>query len=153
MSHPTQEVVSRLSGEAVFQALLESAPDAVIIADAEGRILLANRQAEAVFGYDSDELVGHPIEDLVPARQRPLHAQHRAEYATAPVPRSMGAGLQLSAVRKDGTEFPVDIALSALAGQTDGLLVMASVRDVTERRQLEGELRASKAAAEEEVGS
>jgi PAS domain S-box-containing protein len=123
----------RRRGEERFGALLESAPDAVVIADADGRIVLVNHQTEELFGYDRDELLGRPVETLLPERFHERHVAHRAGYVAHPETRPMGAGLELAGRRKDGTEFPVDISLSAI--ETDsGRLVTAFVRDITERR-------------------
>ena len=116
-----------------IQGLLDAAPDATVVVDASGRIALVNRQVETLFGYTPDELVGRPVEVLVPDRSRGAHDTKRDGYIENPSSRPMGAGAELTARRKDGTEFPADISLSAV--ETDqGLLVSASVRDVTERR-------------------
>jgi hypothetical protein len=114
-------------------SVLEAAPDAILLVSANGDIALANAQAERMFGYARDELVGRPIDMLVPDAARPLHAEHRHHYMLAPEPRPMGAGRELTARRRDGTELPVEISLSTLdvGGER---LVAAAVRDVTERR-------------------
>jgi PAS domain S-box-containing protein len=119
---------------------LESSPDATLEVDAEGRIVLANPAAEQLFGYRAGELVGEPIEVLLPERMRAGHAKLRAGYAADPVLRPMGGGLDLVARRRDGTEFPADISLSHTSTD-DGLRVYASVRDVTERKQAQAALR------------
>jgi PAS domain S-box-containing protein len=125
------ESVLRRSEER-FRDLLESAPDAVVIVDEDGAIVLVNAETERVFGYARDELFGQRVETLLPERFRARHIGHRAEYLVDPRTRLMGAGLDLAGRRKDGTEFPVDIALSAI--ETDeGRLVTARVRDTTER--------------------
>jgi PAS domain S-box-containing protein len=127
-------------GEARFQALLESAPDAIVIVDVHGRIAIVNRQTEQMFGYTRDELIGQMVETLLPDRYREAHLGHRAGYMTAPDIRPMGIGLGLYGRRKDGTEFPVEISLSA--HQTDeGTIVTSIVRDITDRKRLEEELR------------
>jgi len=120
-----------------FRALLESAPDAIIGVDESGSIVLANSQAEKVFGYAVEELLGKPIETLIPERYRNAHVAERATYTAQPRTRPMGApGMDLWARRKDGTEFPAEISLSPM--QTDrGLLVTTIIRDVTERRRAE----------------
>jgi protein-histidine pros-kinase len=115
-------------------AFLEAAPDSMIAVDGEGRILLVNRQAAELFGYEPEALIGQPIELLVPERLRFKHRHDRERYAKRnPGARPMGAGLQLSGLRKDGTEFPVEISLSPM--QTpEGMVVMSAIRDVTERK-------------------
>ncbi|MBM2809832.1 MAG: sensory box histidine kinase [Chloroflexi bacterium] len=124
--------------DAIFEGLFESLPDAVVIADADGRIQLINRMADQLFGYQPHELVGCPIEILLPERFHAAHTAHREAYANAPRTRPMGSGLDLLGRRKDGSEFPVEVSLSPL--QTDvGMLVTAIVRDVTERKRLEQE--------------
>jgi len=95
-------------------ALLEAAPDAMVCVTANGRITLVNAQTERLFGYNRAELVGQPIEILVPRAVRGLHPQHRAEYMADPVPRPMGAGMELSGCRRDGSTFPAEISLSAI---------------------------------------
>ena len=117
-----------------FAVLLDAAPDAIVMVDANGCIALASAQAERLFGYTRDEMVGRPLELLVPERARKVHPSRRAAYFADPHPRPMGAGMELAGRRKDGTEFPAEISLSAI--ETDeGLLVSAAIRDVTERRQ------------------
>lgn len=123
------------------EQLLDSAPDGVVIIDGDGLVRLVNRQAEALFGYHRKELIGQPVEVLVPDRAAERHPEHRRRYFGNPTTRPMGpmgAGLELAAKRKDGTEFPVDISLSLL--ETDeGILVSAAVRDITDRRKSEQE--------------
>ncbi|GFH36782.1 ATP-binding SpoIIE family protein phosphatase [Streptomyces pacificus] len=124
------------SAEERFRGLLEAAPDAMVIVDDGGTIRLVNAQTEALFGYRREELLGHPVEILVPGRFRDHHSAHRDGYTHNGQVRPMGAGLELHGLRKDGTEFPVEISLSPLE-TTDGLLVSAAVRDVSERKAAE----------------
>ncbi len=120
--------------------LLEAAPDATVCVDESGRIVLVNAQAERLFGYSREELTGQPVEILVPDAIRAGHPALRTGYVADPTPRQMGAGLDLSARRRDGTTFPAEIALSAL--DTDqGILVSAAIRDVTQQRQARDDLR------------
>jgi len=121
----------RLLGE-----LLESAPDAILDLDHEGRIVLLNRMAEQLFGYTREELLGQTVETLVPEAIRNAHLRHRSQYLNQPVTRPMGSGLKLEARRKDGSLFPVEISLSPVKSST-GSRVTAIIRDVTERKKLE----------------
>jgi two-component system NtrC family sensor kinase len=122
-----------------FQALLEGAPDAVIIVDEAGSILIANGQAGRLFGYDVGDLIGQPVERLLPSHLRERHVRHRYSYVGDPHTRPMGNGLDLIAQRKDGSIFPVEISLSSMS-TTDGLLVTSVIRDVTERKRAADEL-------------
>jgi PAS domain S-box-containing protein len=117
-------------------ALLEAAPDAIVGVAADGTIVVVNAQVTRLFGYERDELLGQPVEVLVPDRVRFAHPRHRAGYLADPHPRPMGAGTRLAARRKDGTEFPAEISLSAVDTE-DGPLVAAAIRDVTEQRRLQ----------------
>jgi two-component system, cell cycle sensor histidine kinase and response regulator CckA len=128
--------------EARFQALLEAAPDGIVIADPAGRIILVNAQTEELFGYERGELIGQPVETLLPAAVRNAHRDHRAAYLAEAQVRQMGAGLELAGRRKDGSEFPVDISLSPLRTD-DGVLAVAAVRDISDRRRAEEALRQS----------
>ena len=120
--------------QATFGALLDAAPDAMIIVDGAGDMVLVNTQVERLFGYARTELQGQPVERLMPARFRGKHSGHRAEYAREPRVREMGSGLELYAARKDGTEFPVEISLSPLE-TPGGAVTICAVRDITERRR------------------
>jgi PAS domain S-box-containing protein len=150
-----QARIVRLS-ESRFRALLESAPDGIIITDRDGRISIVNRQAEVLFGYEREDLIGRSIEVLLPERARDGHAAHRAKYLAAPAVRPMGRGLALSGRRNDGSEFPAEISLSPLETE-EGLLITAVVRDVTERRLAEAQhlelVRAQAARAEAETAN
>ncbi|MEU9480572.1 PAS domain S-box protein [Streptomyces sp. NPDC048191] len=136
VSAAVRDVSERKAAEERFRGLLEAAPDAMVIVDDTGTIRLVNAQTEALFGYQREELLGHPVELLVPHRFRTHHTAHRNGYAHNQQVRPMGAGLDLYGLRKDGTEFPVEISLSPLE-TTDGLLVSAAVRDVSERKAAE----------------
>jgi len=124
-----------------FRVLLEAAPDAIVKVDPHGHIVLMNRATETLFGYTREELLGQPVEILVPATSRGAHIGQRTGYWKNPQTRPMGRGLTLSAVRKDGTEFPVEISLSPVDAGGE-MRVIAIIRDVTERRRIEQEMRA-----------
>lgn len=131
------QLASRLSAsEMRFRAVVEAVPSAILLVDGKGTIALANAQTEGLFGHTRAELVGMPVERLVPERLRGAHAGLRSLYATSPQTRAMGAGRELFARRKDGREFPVEVALSPMTTEA-GRFVLASVVDITGRRQLE----------------
>lgn len=141
---PAADAVQQFQSEPTFQALLHAAPDAIVIADHNGRMVIANQKAESLFGYTQHELIGQPVELLIPSRFQIQHEAHRRDYSADPRARPMGAGMDLVARRKDGAEFPVEVSLSPLQ-TTDGLLVTSVIRDVTQRKLFEEELRASQA--------
>ena len=126
--------------EARFRDLLESMPDGIVMINLTGRVVYSNSQAENLFGYSSGELKGKPIEMLLPQRFRNAHISHRSNYFIQPRTRTMGMGLELYGVRKDGTEFPVEISLSPLKTE-EGTLVMSAIRDIGERKKAEQKFR------------
>lgn len=118
-----------------FAAVVDSAPDAVVIVGTEtGEVRFVNARLEALFGYQARDLIGKPIETMIPDRFRTSHVVHRQGYARSPATRPMGTGLELAARRQDGSEFPVEISLSTL-DVPEGPLTIAFVRDVSERRR------------------
>lgn len=123
-----------------YRELLESMPDGIVMVNPTGRIVFANSQAEAMFGYEAGDLLGQSIEALLPARFRGGHVAHRAGYFGQLRTRSMGAGLELYGLRQDGSEFPVEISLSPLQTE-EGTLVSSAIRDITERKRFEHALR------------
>lgn len=132
------ELVART--EEKFRALLESAPDAVVIVDWHGHIVLINAQAEKLFGWPRAEILGQNIGELIPQRMRGRHRDHLRGYVRSPHPRAMGSRMELYGRRRDGSEIPVEISLGPL--ETDrGLLVSAAIRDITERKRAERALR------------
>ena len=141
---------SSKDAQRLFSALLESAPDAMLIVDGRGTIVLANSQTERLFGYNRGELVGQPVERLLPERFRQAHIEHRDEFVRAPRLRPMREGLDLYGMRSDGSEFPVEISLNPIATES-GLLVSSSIRDVSERKRAEHELRTAYAELDKRV--
>jgi hypothetical protein len=149
VSSISRDLTQEEEAEAKFQGLLEAAPDAIIGVDPDGRIVLANAQAERLFGYARRELIGEPVDRLVPEAFRSGHHIHRNRYFGDPQPRPMGGGRQLTAVRADGTVFPVEISLSAMKTE-DGVIVSAAIRDVTDRLEAQAERERLMAHAERE---
>lgn len=131
-----RDTTDRRRAEERVRAFLESAPDAVVVIERDGRIVIVNAQTEALFGYRREAMLGQSVEMLLPERFRGSHVAHRADYANEPRTRSMGEGLALFGRRADGSEFAIDISLAPLDTE-QGLLLAATVRDVTERKRLE----------------
>jgi PAS domain S-box-containing protein len=135
-----RDITGRKKADKKFRDLLESAPDAMVIAKEDGAMVLVNHQAVQLFGWTREEMLGNPIEMLVPLRLRAQHPAHRRGFFTQPRARAMGVGLDLYGLRKDGTEFPVEISLSPLETE-EGQFVSSAIRDVTDRRRIEQALR------------
>lgn len=134
-----RDITQRKVASDKFRGLLESAPDAIVIVNRFGRIELVNAQTEKFFGYSRGEMIGQPVELLIPRRFREAHVANREQFSHSPHARSMGIGLDLYGLRKDGTEFPVEVSLSPLV-TAEGTLVSSAIRDVTERRRIEVEV-------------
>jgi PAS domain S-box-containing protein len=126
--------------EVRYRQLLDTAPDAMIVVDSDGTMAFANLQTERIFGYTRDELLGRPLDVLIPARFRAGHSAHMGRFFSRPATRSMGSGLELFGCRKDGIEIPIEVSLSPVR-TGDSLSVCAAIRDITERKRIEGEAR------------
>ena len=130
--------MERKKSESKFVGLLESAPDAKVIADSNGRILMVNAQTERIFGYERDEIIGKEVEILIPERFHNKHTGHRQEYVEHPKVRGMGIGMELFGKRKDGSEFPVEISLSPMKlADEEGIIVISAIRDITRQKKAE----------------
>ena len=142
MAEPSVQNTRLIDTEAVYERLFDSSPNAVLVVDAAGKITQANPQVERFFGYTVSELLGNPVELLIPERFRQAHPAHRGHFNDQPRMRPMGAGLELYGLRKDGTEFPVDIMLSPI-DTPEGPVVLTVIQDITLRKKVETDLRQS----------
>jgi len=142
-----RDLTERRHAEEQFRLVVESSPNGLLMVDEQGAICMVNRQIDQLFGYERDELIGQPVEMLVPQRMRSHHVGDRAEFIAHSESRAMGRGRDLFGVRKDGTEFPLEIGLNPI--QTpDGMRVLASVVDITERKHIQKQLRQAERLAE-----
>ncbi|MEN8803799.1 MAG: EAL domain-containing protein [Thiogranum sp.] len=133
------DINERKQAEEKFQAVLKAAPDAIVIVEQSGKIVLANLQAEQLFGYDEGELIGKPLELLMPERYRRGHESRRQSMFSKPRFRPMGEDLELCGLRKDGSEIPLEISLGPIETR-DGLLIISAIRDISDRKQTEARL-------------
>ncbi|MDX1403149.1 MAG: PAS domain S-box protein [Woeseiaceae bacterium] len=147
VSSTVRDITVSDTSEAYFRNLLEAAPDAMVIIDQNGRIAVVNGQAEHMFGYARQEMLGQPVEMLLPAELRDKHVRHRATYVSDPHLRPMGIGMDLMAKRRDGSTFPVEISLNAIDA-ANGQYVSSVIRDITTRKEMQDELIAARQEAE-----
>lgn len=145
-----QDISDRTRAEERFRLVVEAAPSGMIMVDTDGIIVLVNTQAETIFGYTRSELVGQPIEKLVPLEARAVHPSHRAAFLKDPKVRAMGHGRELHGLKKDGTEIPVEIGLNPISTEA-GQFILASIVDITERRRAQSELMRAKEDLEQRV--
>jgi PAS domain S-box-containing protein len=136
-----KELAERKKSELKFKGLLESAPDAMVITNGEGKILMVNAQAERIFGFERNEIIGKEIEILIPERYQKKHIHHRHQYVENSKVRAMGAGMALYGMRKDGTEFPVEVSLSPLKLEDGEFMVMSAIRDISRQKEIENEIK------------
>ena len=134
------DMAKRAVETSLFEKLFEFSPDAIVVTDQTGKISEVNAQVEKFFGYSRSELLGQPVELLIPERFRGIHPKHREEYVAQPHVRAMGAGLELYGRRKDGSEFPVDIMLGPVEG-AEGTVVLCVIRDLSQKKRDEEALR------------
>ncbi|HEU4621165.1 MAG TPA: PAS domain S-box protein [Burkholderiaceae bacterium] len=135
-----RDISERLRAEKKFRDVLEAAPDPIVIVDSSGRMTVVNSQAERMFGYTRAEMLGQSVDILLPERYRGRHPMHRAKYFSRPTAGQLGPGLDLYARRKDGSEFPIELSLNPLETE-EGLWVSSSIRDISDRKRFEQELR------------
>ena len=147
MDTPSDNPIQNAIEDATFRVLLDTAPDAIVVVDSDGRMVLVNAQTEVMFGYCRSELLGRSIELLIPARFHGKHVMHREGFASRPTTRAMGSGLDLFALHRDGREFVVEISLSPCP-TSSGDLVSCAIRDVTERKRMENEIVLARQSAE-----
>ena len=134
-----RDISSRIQAEMQFRQVVESAPNGMLMIDPQGTITMVNKQVETMFGYSREEMLGQPVEMLIPERFRPNHPSHRTGYFSAPTSRAMGVGRELYGLRKDGTEFPVELGLNPI-DTSKGQLALASIVDISLRKKTENAL-------------